>query len=80
MICPLWSIFKQQEIRCIKTHCGMHNLCSPDSGPSSQKLDECPKGHKKISEVTGSEDLAKGERIFACMEEGCEERWIMRAE
>lgn len=44
---------------------------APNKGPT-HPIDQCPRGHKVINEVTGPEDT---ERVFICLEEGCDERW-----
>lgn len=74
MLCPLWSIFQKRETECLGRECGMALLCGVEALADNQRLDECPKGHKNITEVTGSEDK---EHWFMCLEDGCDERWSL---
>ena len=76
MQCPLWSLFMDRKAMCIKDKCGMFNLCRPVTS-TDQRIDRCPQGHDKITEVTGSVELASGTRVFLCLEEGCDERWTL---
>lgn len=75
-LCPLWSIFWKKEFECIGEKCGMSYQCG-FSLPEHRPFDECHKGHRKAADITTNSD-PEGKRVFMCLEEGCDERWMVQ--
>jgi len=75
--CPLWSIATQAKTECMEKECGMVALCRPELIEQLRPIDVCPRGHKNITDITGSE-YPDGVRLMVCLEEDCGEQWLIK--